>query len=295
MSAPMLKSVTFHAAASGPRLLVFGAVHGDEVCGTLAINRIIPEFDSGKFNLKRGRLTFVPICNPRAYEQNVRYTERNLNRNLLPQSVPDCYEAVLGNMLCPLIRDCDVLLDIHSYHVGGAAFIFIDPADKANIDFATALGADTVLSNFAGAITATGRSTGDAGNWSIGTTEYARMFGAMSVTLECGQHRAPEAPEVAYQSIIGALTHLGMIDAPVVASNTKTRHVVVESVVYRDDEGHLAQPWQHLDNIKADSIIATRANGEVLRAKKDSVIILPRADAELGAEWYYLGHEAAIA
>lgn len=289
----MIESVAFHAETAGPRLLVFGAVHGDEVCGTLAIRRIVPEFESGSIKLLKGRVTFVPVCNPRAYAQNVRYTERNLNRNLLPQAQPDCYEAVLGNLLCPLIQDCDVLLDIHSYHVGGPAFIFIDPADAANIAFASSLGSDTVISNFADAIAKTGRSSGDAAAWSIGTTEYARMFGAMSVTLECGQHLAPEAPEIAYQAILGALRHLGMI-AGNVATAAKPRHVVVESVVYRDDAGDFARPWQHLDNIKAGTLIATRANGEKLVAPKDSVIILPRADAEIGAEWYYFGHESPL-
>lgn len=289
----MLQSIAFHAETPGPRLLVFGAVHGDEICGTKAIRRIVPEFESGALNLLKGRVTFVPVCNPRAYAQNVRYTERNLNRNLLPQAKPDCYEAVLGNLLCPLIQDCDVLLDIHSYHVGGPAFIFIDPADDANIAFASSLGSDTVISNFADAIATTGRSTGDAETWSIGTTEYARMFGAMSVTLECGQHQAPEAPEIAYQAILGALRHLGMI-AGAAQAVAKPRHVVVESVVYRDDAGSFAKPWQHLDSIKAGTLIATRANGERLVAPKDSVIILPRADAEIGAEWYYFGHEAKL-
>lgn len=289
----MLQSITFHAEEPGRSLLVLGAVHGDEVCGPLAIHRILGEFEQGKIDLVRGRVTFVPICNPRAYAKNVRYTERNLNRNLLPQEKPDCYEAVLGNLLCPLLRDHDVLLDIHSYHVGGPPFVFIDPADDRNIAYAAALGADTVLSNFAGAITATGRSDGNAANWSIGTTEYSRMFGAMSVTLECGQHRAPEAPYVAYRAIIGALGHLGMIALPDTAPLPRPHHVRTESVTYRDDAGTFTQPWRHLQPLVAGTPIATRANGERLVAQQDSVIILPRADAEIGAEWYYLGRAIA--
>ncbi len=290
----MLQSITFHAETPGRNLLVLGAVHGDEICGPKAIRRILDEIEQGKIDLMSGRVTFVPVCNPRAYAKNVRFTERNLNRNLLPQDKPDCYEAVLGNLLCPLLRDHDVLLDIHSYHVGGLPFVFIDPADAKNIAYAAALGADTVLSNFAGAITATGRNDGNAANWSIGTTEYARMFGAMSVTLECGQHRAPEAPDVAYRAILGALRHLNMIAASKTSPLPVPRHVRTESVTYRDDAGTFTKPWHHLQPLAAGTHIATRASGEKLLTQQDSVIILPRADAEIGAEWYYLGSEMSI-
>jgi len=289
----MLTSTAFHAETAGPRLLVLGAVHGDEKCGTAAIKRIIPEFENGSLALLKGRVTFVPICNPRAYAENVRYIERNLNRNLLPQDVPDCYEAQLGNVLCPLLRDCDVLLDIHSYHVGGPSFTFIDPPNAQSIAFATALGADTAISNFAGATAASSVGTDKDANWSIGTTEYAERFGAMSVTFECGQHYDPQAPEIAYQGILGSLRYLGMI-AGTTASRV-TRHVRVERVIYRQDNGgSFTQSWKHLEPVKAGTIIATRSNGEVLMAEQDSILVLPRASAEAGAEWFYLGREAAI-
>lgn len=48
----------------GPRLLVLGAVHGNETCGTQAIGRIAAEFDAGTLVLSRGSLTMVPITNP---------------------------------------------------------------------------------------------------------------------------------------------------------------------------------------------------------------------------------------
>lgn len=287
----MLKSVTFHAETPGPRFLVLGAVHGDEICGPRAINRIMAEFDNGKRTLKQGRLTFVPVCNPRAYARNVRYTEHNLNRNLHPRQAPDSYEAAIGNLLCPLLEDCDVLLDIHSYHVGGPAFVYIDPADAKNAAFGAALGCATVVSNFAGAIAASDKA--EAASWSVGTTEYAARFGALSVTLECGQHRDPQAPEIAYRAILGALAHLAML--PPAPPPPRPRHVRTESAVYRTDRGKFAKNWQHLDKVAAGETIAIRAGGEQLKAPHDSIIILPRAEAELNAEWYYLGRETPIA
>src|ERR1700733_9015107 len=115
----MITSVTYSPETPGPNFLVMGSVHGNEKCGTTAIRRVMQEIDSGKLTITRGQLTFVPIANPRAFDEDKRYIERNLNRYLVPMKNPDCYEAQLGNILCPMLEQCDVHLSIHSYTVGG--------------------------------------------------------------------------------------------------------------------------------------------------------------------------------
>src|ERR1700743_2723936 len=115
----MIRSVTFAGLEPGPKFLVLGAVHGNEKCGTVAIRRVIEDIEAGRLPILKGQVTFVPIANPRAFDLDQRYAERNLNRYLVPMQNPDCYEAKLGNILCPMLAACDVLLDIHSYTVGG--------------------------------------------------------------------------------------------------------------------------------------------------------------------------------
>jgi predicted deacylase len=41
--------------APGPSLIVLGAVHGNEVCGTRAIGRLLAELDGGSLALARGQ------------------------------------------------------------------------------------------------------------------------------------------------------------------------------------------------------------------------------------------------
>ena len=48
--------------------------------------------------------------------------------------------------------------------------------------------------------------------YGIGTTEYMRSQGGYAITLECGQHDDPAAPEVAYRAIRRTLAHLGLVD-----------------------------------------------------------------------------------
>jgi hypothetical protein len=51
----------------GPRLIVTGAVHGNETAGTQGIRRVLAEIDSSDIEIVRGSVTFVPVCNPLAY------------------------------------------------------------------------------------------------------------------------------------------------------------------------------------------------------------------------------------
>ena len=60
-----LESVRFTGLKPGPKLIVLGAVHGNEPCGPLAIRRAIEECRAGRLKIRRGELTFVPVANPK--------------------------------------------------------------------------------------------------------------------------------------------------------------------------------------------------------------------------------------
>src|SRR5688500_183043 len=86
------KSISYASPDEGTRLIVTGAVHGNETCGTKAILRVMGELDSGALAIARGRVTFVPVTNPLAYAKGERSGERNLNRNLGPVEKPTDFE-----------------------------------------------------------------------------------------------------------------------------------------------------------------------------------------------------------
>jgi len=77
-------AVSHVSTQPGVRLIVLGAVHGNETCGTRAIERAIGEIETGTLALHAGRVTWVPVANPLAYEKRRRTGDRNLNRNLVP-------------------------------------------------------------------------------------------------------------------------------------------------------------------------------------------------------------------
>ena len=106
------QSINFTTTAPGKRLMVTGAVHGNEVAGTHGIRRVVAEIERGELALARGSVTFVPITNPKAYALKRRNGDRNLNRNLTPTDTPTEFEDHIANWLCPLFARHDAL-DAH--------------------------------------------------------------------------------------------------------------------------------------------------------------------------------------
>jgi predicted deacylase len=287
----MINIVSYHALQPGPRLLILGGVHGNEICGPQAISQVLACFASGAIKLQKGSVTFVPVCNPRAYAEDKRFIEHNLNRGLGPRKTPKLYEDYLMNLLCPVLEACDVLLDIHSYAAGGPAFAFRGPdAHKEKEDaLAAMLGIDFLVYGWEEAYA--GSSHADK-NEAIGTTEYARQFGAHAVTLECGQHRDPANVAVALRAIEGALAYCGLVEGkPVMPAAMKKSRIKLTQ--FKDREGDFLRPLKHLETVRKGEELARYADGEVLKAPFDARLIMPKADTAMGHEWYYLAVDEA--
>lgn len=280
--------IVFDTGREGPALTVTGAVHGNEKCGTIAIRRVLAEIEAGDIVLTRGRVTFVPVCNPLAYERDVRFVERNLNRSLFPKENPQCYEDRLGNVLCPVFEKTDVLLDIHSYHSQGSAFIFVEPAGKAEMDYAQALGITDFIHGWQESF-----PDEESRRAAQGTNEYTRLHGGMALTLECGNHHAPEAPDVGYDAILRALRYFDMADIqdmpPEKVPAAPVRCVRLVESVLKQDGGHFPKLWRNLDSVGAGEVMAVLKDGTEIRAPEDGYIVLPKADEVMGAEWFAFG------
>lgn len=65
----MIRTYTFQGKYPGKHLLILGAIHGNEVCGTQAIEKLISQLESGEIVIENGSLTLVPVANEAAYLQ----------------------------------------------------------------------------------------------------------------------------------------------------------------------------------------------------------------------------------
>jgi Cys-tRNA(Pro) deacylase len=306
------KAVSYASVQPGTRLIVLGAVHGNETCGTQAIARVVSEIDAGTLRLAAGQLTLVPVANPLAYTEHRRAGDRNLNRQLAPTATPNTYEDHVANWLCPLLAAHEVLLDLHSFQSPGTPFVMVGPADndgplepftQATREEALAvrLGVDRAvdgwLDTYAVGVArrrelaaAFPEATLDLDpRYGVGTTEYMRSTGGYALTLECGQHTDPEAPAVAYRAIVNTLAHLRLIDAtdpPRVPRLEGLRLCEVIDRLHPHDT--FAQAWRSFDPVAKGQAIGTRHGGSAVVAPFDGYVVFPNAAAEPGHEWFYL-------
>lgn len=306
------ESIEFSAITPGPRLIVTGAVHGNETCGTVAIRRVLDDIGHGRLAVTAGTVTFVPVTNPLAYQRRQRQGDRNLNRRLAPTAEPREFEDHVANWLCPLLARHDVLLDLHSFHTPGEPFVMVGPEDNTGTlepfahaareqALAVRLGVRRIVDGWletyaTGVKRRSAQHAGDAPvgldldpDYGIGTTEYMRRQGGWAFTLECGQHEEPRAPEVAYGAILNTLAHLQLIDAPAppVATGVEALRLFdVVDKVHADDS--FSRAWASFDVVRAGDLIGTRHDGTPMRAETDGRIVFPNPAAMPGQEWFYL-------
>ena len=309
----MIQVHQFLGLKPGPRLIVLGAVHGNETCGTIAMRRLIEELGTGILRIGCGSLTLVPVANPLAFARGQRVGDRNLNRNFRPTLHPQDNEDRIANVLCPMLASHDVLLDLHSFHTAGEPFAMrgpgnnfgtLEPFSLANEEHALAVrlgvrrivdGWMTTYSKGVAERLARTPPSNRAGLLSVdpcygmGTTEYMRSQGGFSITLECGQHVDAQAPEVAYQAIRNALAHLGLIGVTAPPAFPNPEYLLLTQVVDRlhaDDA--FARPWTSFTPVCRGDVIGIRHGGSAVVAEQDGFIVFPNPSAQVDQEWFYL-------
>jgi len=309
-----LRAHRFAGLAPGPRLIVTGAVHGNETAGTRGIERVLAEIGRGEIEIVRGVVTFVPVCNPLAYATGQRMGDRNLNRRLQPTATPQDNEDRIANVLCPLLTAHEVLLDLHSFRSPGRPFVMRGPADNrgdlepfahadAEARLAAHAGPNRVVDGWMDAYAAgvarrraRGLTPGAAAedpSYGVGTTEYLRSQGGYGITLECGQHDDPAAPDVAHHAIRQTLALLGLAELPLMPPQGPFESLALAEVIDRHAEAdRFVKAWTSFDPLAEGELIALRADGSEVRAPQPGYIVFPDHGALPGHEWFYLAQSS---
>ena len=77
---PQIQGVVHVTSDSpGPRVVMFGGTHGDEVSGIHAVEKVLFDFFGGTRALLRGSLTLTRV-NEQAIAAERRYVKHNMNR-----------------------------------------------------------------------------------------------------------------------------------------------------------------------------------------------------------------------
>lgn len=309
-----LQAYQFAGLAPSPKLIVLGAVHGNETCGTRAIHRLLQALQTGELHIERGLLTLVPVTNPLAYQLKRRHGDRNLNRYLWVALPPADFEDRIANVLCPWLRAHDVLLDLHSFHMPGQPFAMPGPQDNAGdlepfaqamaeAQLAVHLGPPRLVEGWMETYARGVQRRRESGQvrepglldtrYGIGTTEYMRSVGRYGITLECGRHEDPQAVEVAHRAILQTLALLGLATLPLEPAAAFFEILRLVDVTDRDHEGDcFEQPWKSFDSVMAGQIIGHRHNGEAVLAPSDGFVLFPNPNALMDNEWFYFAQRS---
>jgi predicted deacylase len=204
------------SGAPGPQVLVAALVHGNELCGAIALDFL---FRAG-IRPRQGALTLA-FCNVAAFSNfdpakptASRFVDEDFNRvwsREVLEGSRSSVELARARELRPVIAAADYLLDIHSMQHATAPLLLCGPHEKGR-RFARDVGYPEIVVSDEGH--AAGKRMRDYdGFGDPGSPKNALL-------IECGQHWQAASADVAKEMLLRFLAHFRMVDAA-----TLTQHL----------------------------------------------------------------------
>jgi succinylglutamate desuccinylase len=186
----------------GAHVAVVGATHGNEPAGIKAMVAFHRQVQHGDVQLESGKVSLL-LGNPRAYEQDQRYVDWDLNRSFNQPDGTTIEGRRAGDIIQYLDRNRGIaaLLDLHSVSIGDFKICVYEIGNPRSLELT--LGISEIALHFAfhpahmpGAlVTAAGQ----------------RQIGGLIV--ECGNHQSKQGMDTALSHIHALLGHFEMFSA----------------------------------------------------------------------------------
>ncbi|WP_112320922.1 M14 family metallopeptidase [Oceanibium sediminis] len=282
---------TFDSGVSGPHVLVNALVHGNEVCGVIALDHL---FRAG-VRPKRGKLT-LGFANVEAYQafdpdepMASRFLDEDMNRVWDLETLEgarNSRELQRARQIRPLVDTVDLLFDVHSMQHKTAPVMIAGPLEKS-VAMAQGLGTPDIVVADTGH--AAGRRLRDYGGFGDPNSEKTALL------IECGQHWEADAAQVAIDSVYRWLLLHEMIDAKLATPNLRPlppRQRVVRvsaPVTVETDSFEFAQPFTGLETLAKGDLIGVDGTREIRAPHDDCVLIMPSRRLTPGATAVRLG------
>jgi predicted deacylase len=282
---------SFDSGIAGPHVLINALVHGNEVCGVIALDHL---FRSG-IRPRRGKLTlgFANVAAYLAFDRDEpmasRFLDEDMNRVwdvATLEGERTSRELERAREMRPLIDTVDLLFDVHSMQHKTAPVIVAGPLEKS-VAMSKGLGTPDIIVSDTGH--AAGRRLRDYGGF--GDPDSAKT----AVLIECGQHWEVASASVAIDSVYRWLLLHGIIEAEVAEPHLlplprRQRVVKVEHPVTVETENfEFAQPFIGLETLAKGELIGTDGGREVRAPHDGCVLIMPSRRLTPGATAVRLG------
>lgn len=252
--------ITFTGAKPGKIVSIMAGVHGNEVCGLKAFEKLLPGFsaDAGTVHFIYGNLQAISL--------NKRFIDMNLNRAFRPETSlsekeKSSYERKRALEIMPLLAETDALLDIHSSATPGSPpFIICEPHSSS------------VATRLPFQIQSHGWDVLEPG----GTDYFVNQHGGMGICIECGYHDDASSVDRAIESIQIFLKLTGIKDDQDdrTISTTYVRQQIVQMY-------HIHHTRKNFTPIRDFSDFEALSPGQIIGIDGDEKIFAPNTEGNL--------------
>jgi succinylglutamate desuccinylase len=272
---------TFDSGRAGPHVAITAIVHGNEPCGSLALDWLLRRGTrpvAGKLSF-----AFMNVAAQEAFDPAVpdgsRWVDEDMNR-IWARSVLDdpdrkvTVELHRARQVRPWLDSVDLLLDIHSMQSKAPALTIAGLLPKGRA-LARDVGYPALVINDHGH--AEGLRMRDYGGFSDPASPRNAML------VECGQHWEAAAEGAAIETSIRFLRATGAVAADFAGDWMETRPTpdamqffqVSRAVTIETDEFQFAQDWTGLEHLPEGTLIGHDGPTPVRAPHPVTVLIMP--------------------
>ena len=268
----------FESGKAGPNALVVALTHGNEICGAIALDRLM------KMGVQpmRGTLTLA-FANVAAFARfdtvnpfASRFVDEDFNRVWTAHVLDgprDSVELRRARELRPFIEAADFMLDIHSMLESSPPVMICGPLDKG-IRFAFDIGIPQHV------VSDTGHANGTRMRDYEGFGDPASPKNAL--LIECGQHWERSAADVAWQTLWRFLERVGVVESETAAREIEAAKEpqklirVTEAVIANTPAFRFTKTFTGLEVVPRRGDVIAWDGEEAVRAPYDNcVLVMP--------------------
>ena len=286
-SSPRIIDVYPTHYTTGPRLVVFGAVHGNEPSGVIALRQVFEQLRSEQAPLQ-GQLIGI-MGNIPAFDRQVRYCDADLNRLFRQELIQEAEAQETSSTvemrelreICTLAKVCEAdtdgkpfFVDCHTTSAASVPYVSLNEGFADSFRFAQDMPAVKVI----------GAEREIKGCLS----EWLNRRGWHGFTLEAGQHQADISVRNQAAIIWLGLLNSGCLSDPTGEVIQRANETLLEqgdlqasvfqvTASYRIREGEtfrMEPGYANFQAIRQGELLAT-SNGEPVYAFTDAFILMP--------------------
>ncbi|MBM3233042.1 hypothetical protein FJZ18_02660 [Candidatus Pacearchaeota archaeon] len=267
-----IKVVKLLGSGKGKTLVILSAIHGNEVCGIKAFDKLIP-----KLKIKAGVVYFI-YANLEAIKRNRRFVEYNLNRAFLkelPDSIKDTLEGRTAREIMPYLERADMMLDIHASNSKESIPFII--CGQQSLELAQALPAQVIAYNF--------------DEFEPGSTDYfMNIQNKIGVGVECGFLEDPESQRRAEEAIFSFLRFAGAINGEAKTYSDKTFYKIVKLYKNKLFSFKKSRDFSDFELLKKKTLIGKEGEKEIY-AGQGEIVLFVRDRENIDGECFLVAKE----